>query len=136
MTKFYSASTGGFYSSEIHGNDMPGDAVGISDGVWQKMCDGQAEGKIIIADAGGKPTLAEPPGPTKDEQIATAEDEKNVLRANADHIIQPLKDADELGIATDSEKVRLNQWKTYRVMLNRVATSTAPDITWPEKPAS
>ncbi|WP_208907139.1 tail fiber assembly protein, partial [Enterobacter cloacae] len=25
-------------------------------------------------------------------------------------------------------------WKKYRVLLNRVDTSKAPDIEWPEKP--
>ncbi|HHR6165904.1 TPA: tail fiber assembly protein, partial [Providencia alcalifaciens] len=28
----------------------------------------------------------------------------------------------------------LIEWKKYRVLLNRVDTSTAPDVTFPEKP--
>ncbi|KIE64605.1 tail fiber assembly protein [Escherichia coli] len=28
----------------------------------------------------------------------------------------------------------LEAWKKYRVLLNRVDTSTAPDIEWPEIP--
>ncbi|HHL1887459.1 TPA: tail fiber assembly protein, partial [Klebsiella pneumoniae] len=39
-----------------------------------------------------------------------------------------------LEMATDDEKTRLAAWKKYRVLLNRVDTSTAPDIKWPEKP--
>ncbi|HAX3031324.1 TPA: tail fiber assembly protein [Escherichia albertii] len=30
--------------------------------------------------------------------------------------------------------VLLLTWKTYRVLLNRVDTSVAPDIEWPVKP--
>ncbi|MBW1252158.1 hypothetical protein HA38_22855 [Pantoea allii] len=37
-------------------------------------------------------------------------------------------------IATESEKALLEQWRTYRVKLNRFETSAATDISWPEKP--
>ncbi|EHP7004817.1 tail fiber assembly protein [Escherichia coli] len=37
-------------------------------------------------------------------------------------------------IATEEEKALLAAWKTYRVLLNRVDTSTAPDIEWPTNP--
>ncbi|HCQ6884578.1 TPA: tail fiber assembly protein [Escherichia coli] len=37
-------------------------------------------------------------------------------------------------IATEEEKALLAAWKTYRVLLNRVDTSTALDIEWPEEP--
>ncbi|NYK86809.1 tail fiber assembly protein, partial [Salmonella enterica] len=37
------------------------------------------------------------------------------------------------GIATDDEKAQLDEWKKYRVLVNRVDTSN-PD--WSEKPAS
>ncbi|EEY8750154.1 tail fiber assembly protein [Escherichia coli] len=37
-------------------------------------------------------------------------------------------------IATEEEKALLAAWKTYRVLLNRVDTSTAPDIEWPAIP--
>ncbi|MDA4396305.1 tail fiber assembly protein, partial [Escherichia coli] len=39
-----------------------------------------------------------------------------------------------LEIATEEEKALLAAWKKYRVLLNRVDTSTAPDIEWPEEP--
>ncbi|EGS3002202.1 tail fiber assembly protein [Escherichia coli] len=42
----------------------------------------------------------------------------------------------ELEIATEEENSLLEAWKKYRVLLNRVDTSTAPDIEWPEEPRS
>ncbi len=36
-----------------------------------------------------------------------------------------------LQIATEEENSLLEAWKKYRVLLNRVDTSTAPDIEWP-----
>lgn len=35
---------------------------------------------------------------------------------------------------TEEETSLLEAWKMYRVLLNRVDTSTAPDIEWPVNP--
>ncbi|MBZ3682991.1 tail fiber assembly protein, partial [Providencia rettgeri] len=56
------------------------------------------------------------------------------LLVDAANAIAPLQDAVDLGMATDEEKAKLTAWKTYRVLLNRVDTSLAPDIDWPQKP--
>lgn len=71
---------------------------------------------------------------SKEQLIAEAEQKKQALLAEANNAIAPLQDAVDLGMATDEEKAQLTAWKTYRVLLNRVDTSTAPDIDWPEKP--
>ncbi|MCY6826315.1 tail fiber assembly protein, partial [Escherichia coli] len=44
--------------------------------------------------------------------------------------IAPLQDAADLEIATEEEISLLEAWKKYRVLLNRVDTSVAPDIEW------
>ncbi|EFA6329502.1 hypothetical protein E3C62_13755 [Escherichia coli] len=44
------------------------------------------------------------------------------------------QDAVDLEIATEEEASLLEAWKKYRVLLNRVDTSTAPDIEWPAVP--
>ncbi|HDR2889428.1 TPA: tail fiber assembly protein [Enterobacter asburiae] len=67
-------------------------------------------------------------------QIAEADALKQQLIAEATVAITPYQDAVELGIATEQEQAMYTAWKTYRVLLNRVDTSTAPNITWPEKP--
>lgn len=46
----------------------------------------------------------------------------------------PLQDAVDLNIATEAERQQLTAWKKYRVLLNRVDTSKAPDIEWPKAP--
>ncbi|HDU8552872.1 TPA: tail fiber assembly protein [Morganella morganii] len=70
----------------------------------------------------------------KESDIAAAEAQKQYLIAEATAAIAPLQDAVDLEISTPEEISVLKEWKTYRVMLNRVDTSTAPDITWPIKP--
>ncbi len=78
-------------------------------------------------------TYLNPPIP-KEQLITEAEQKKQSLLAEANNAIAPLQDAVDLGMATDEEKAQLTAWKTYRVLLNRVDTSLAPDIDWPEKP--
>ncbi|EOZ4638894.1 tail fiber assembly protein [Enterobacter cloacae] len=71
---------------------------------------------------------------TKEELIAKAEEQKQSLMSVAADAIAPLQDAAELGMATEVELTTLTLWKRYRVMLNRVDISAAPDIEWPEQP--
>ena len=59
---FYSKSTNGFYRAEIHGTKMPVDVVEITDVQWQALLTAQAQGKVIGADAQGRP-LAQDPAP-------------------------------------------------------------------------
>ena len=71
----------------------------------------------------------------KEESIAEAEQTKISLLSQATLMIDPLQDAVDLDIASDDEIAELKEWKKYRVLVSRVDTSLAPDITWPEQPA-
>lgn len=64
---FYSKSTGGFYSHEIHGDNMPDDAVEITEAYHAELLEGQSQGMRIVADDTGYPVLADPLPPTQDE---------------------------------------------------------------------
>lgn len=57
---FYSASTGGFYSREIHGANMPPDSIEIGEEAHADLIKGQDQGKRIIPDEQGFPVLADP----------------------------------------------------------------------------
>ena len=67
-------------------------------------------------------------------RIREVEETKNSLMQVASEHIAPLQDAVDLEIATEEETSLLEAWKKYRVLLNRVDTSTAPDIEWPTNP--
>ncbi|ENR5391187.1 tail fiber assembly protein [Providencia rettgeri] len=66
--------------------------------------------------------------------VAQAEQEKAQRLDEANSAITYLQDAIEVGLDDDNYQAKLTAWKTYRVFLNRVDTSLAPDIDWPEKP--
>lgn len=57
----YSAQTGGFYHPSIHSNNIPADAVKITEAEHQALLIGQSSGKLITADATGRPILQDPP---------------------------------------------------------------------------
>ncbi|KFF79584.1 hypothetical protein IY40_07500 [Serratia marcescens] len=71
----------------------------------------------------------------KENAINTARENKEELSINAESKITMLSRAVKLGIATDNEKEKLNQWEAYSVYLSRVEVSNAPDIDWPSIPA-
>lgn len=132
--KKYSPSNNAFYDTVIN-REIPDDAIDITEQAWADLLAGQAKGKLIACGADLRPCLTEQPLPTADELIRQAEDKRSRLRAEADTIIQPLQDANDLGIATDDEASQLIAWKKYRVMLMRVNTEVAKNIIWPEQPA-
>jgi len=66
----YAKSTGGFYDTTIHGDNIPADAVEITDGEHQVLLEGQSQGKLIVADAAGRPVLQDPPPPTAEQIMA------------------------------------------------------------------
>lgn len=71
---------------------------------------------------------------SKEQLIQEAEQQKQSLLAEANNAISPLQYAENLGIAMAEESASLVDWQKYSVYLNRVDTSLAPDIDWPEKP--
>lgn len=81
---FYSFEAAGFYSPAIHGKGIPADAVEITQAQYIALLEGLAEGKLIAANAEGRPVLSDPPPlppPTALEVEAAR------LRAYADPLI-------------------------------------------------
>ncbi|HDL7933506.1 TPA: tail fiber assembly protein [Yersinia enterocolitica] len=67
----------------------------------------------------------------KEEAIKSAEQTKAILITVASNKISTLKDRIEAGQDRDAE---LKLWKAYRIALDDVDTSLAPDIEWPVAP--
>ena len=69
----YSPTAGGFYTREIHGDNIPDDAVEITETEHAALLEGQSQGKLIAADANGRPILQDPPPPTAEQIMARLE---------------------------------------------------------------
>jgi hypothetical protein len=63
----YTPSTCGFYLPEIHGKNIPADAVEITDAQYAALLDGQEAGQIITAGEDGMPVLVDPAKPSIDD---------------------------------------------------------------------
>lgn len=139
MAIYYSASQNGFYNDllkneyEVAGT-WPDDVFEISERWYQYLINGQARGKVIIANEYGQPVLSNPPELTKDQVVIEAKNKKSALMLEVNNLLAPLQDAVDLGLSTSEENALLLEWKKYRILLNRVETSNAPNIEWPVKP--
>lgn len=56
---YYSKSTNGFYSAEVHGDNIPSDAVEITPETHASLLHGQKQGRAISSDAKGDPILVD-----------------------------------------------------------------------------
>ncbi|ECD0594063.1 tail fiber assembly protein [Salmonella enterica subsp. enterica serovar Panama] len=116
----YDTTTGNqVYISEP--GPLPENVTSVSPGGEYQKWDGKA--KVWVKDEAAEIAA----------QLREAEETKKRLLQMASEKIAPLQDAVDLGIATDDEKAQLDEWKKYRVLVNRVYT-TNPD--WPDVPVS
>ena len=138
----WSASKNVFYLisdllTYIRNNNWPDDAIEVSDEVFSEYSSYQnGNGKIRGVGEDGMPAWVDVPEPTPEDKVAVAELQKQKLIGQANSKIAPLQDAVDLGIATDEESESLMKWKKYRVQLDRVNTSLAPEIEWPLLPVN
>lgn len=108
-------SPNGRWVAEVEADKVP-DGFDINGG-WQYL-----SGEII------------PREYTQEELSAQAERQKRRLMEHAERTLASLERAERLGIATDDEKKRLFAWATYSVFLNRIDTTNALGIEWPDTP--
>ncbi len=72
MPIYFAKSTGGFYTTQIHGSSIPDDAVEITNAEHSALLAAQSQGKRITSDASGRPIAIDPPLPSIEQQIASA----------------------------------------------------------------
>ncbi|KTS74273.1 tail fiber assembly protein [Pantoea stewartii] len=155
----FSVSTQGFYPDTIdYGSTLPADVVPITDEQYSTFLKAlnmtQNTFVRVYSDAGVLTISEYRPTPyhtwddqnnkwvindeglksQKVDQVQFAAQMKAELMTGATKQIDPLQDAVDLDMATDEEKMQLTAWRKYRVLLNRVDASAAPDITWPSIP--
>lgn len=130
--KYFTAKPIGLYNDE--NNVIPVDAISISEEQYQKLLEGQRNGKFIQPDSAGAPKLVDELPLAYTELVDIAKGQRAEFLAIANMEIAWRQDALDAGIATKDETAALAAWRKYRVLLMRVDTSTAPHIEWPEVP--
>lgn len=127
MKIYFSASTCGFYDSEIHGENVPEDAVEITRAEHAALIAGQGGGLRIVVGTGGKPMLANLPAPTEAELVDSARAQRNALLRASDWVALR---AMETGAPIPQE------WAAYRQLLRDVPQQEGFPVSvgWPQSP--
>lgn len=81
MVYYYSGSTRAFYLKEINGENIPADAVPVTEAEHAALMDAQASGKIIAPDDAGRPSAIPRPSMTDAQIISTL---TNVVQRHID----------------------------------------------------
>lgn len=125
----YAKSTGGFYSAEIHGENIPADAVEISQEYYESLLNGQSKGNLITSDKDGAPVLTSPQPPSTDQLATSARAQRDTLLTASDWTQLP----DAQASLSPEKKAA---WSAYRQALRDITDqATFPqEITWPDKP--
>ena len=125
---------GAFYLDTIN-DDIPDGAIEISQQTYDAMFEGQANGQMITTGPDGAPLLMDKPLPSHEVMVEIAEQNRQSLIDSAMQSVGVLQLKLQAGRKlTTAETARLNTVLDYIDEVNAVDTSSAPDITWPEKP--
>ena len=121
---YYSKSTKGFYTTEIHGTNTPSDCVQITKEQHTNLLNEQSQGKQIVPDKNGYPIVVVPPAvpPTWED-----------IRVKRDNL---LKDSDWSAFPDANPKPSKESWLTYRQELRDLPSTfkNPEEVVWPEKP--
>lgn len=98
---FFSPTTLGAYSIQMHGNAMPADVVPVAAEEWRLLLAALASNaKTVGASADGYPILIDPPPPDAAEIEAFERDWRNAQLASTDTLVLRHRDELEQGAAT------------------------------------
>ncbi|HFL4661228.1 TPA: tail fiber assembly protein [Escherichia coli] len=139
MEYAYSARNNAFYpyslrEAYIASGTWPDDGVIVGEEIFLEYTNPPA-GKIRIAGKDGLPAWADIPPPTHEQQVATAEAQRNSLLAEANAVTADWRTELALGIISGEDKAKLISWMQYIKTVKAVDTSTAPEVIWPAAPA-
>ncbi|MFU0913051.1 tail fiber assembly protein [Kluyvera intermedia] len=138
---YFSPSTNAFYPSLMFDDynaakTLPDDLNSVSKEVFIEFSGLPPQGKIRAPGSDGMPSWQDVPPPTHEEEVATADAQKQLLIDQANAYISskqwPGKAA--MGRLSDTEKEQYNAWLDNLDALEEVDTSSAPDIEWPTPP--
>lgn len=70
----------------------------------------------------------------KQADIDKAKADKYRLESLAKDMIEKLNDAIEFDMSLEGDDLKLKEWRKYRVLLNQIDVTMAPEINWPTQP--
>lgn len=117
MTVFFCPSTTSFYDDDIYGDQLPQDAIEITEDLRQQLLEAQSLGKQIVADEAGQPIAIDRPGPTFEQQVARERFWRGSQLSKTDSLVTRHRDEQDAGRETTLTDVRYKQLQAYRLDL-------------------
>ncbi|WP_191058397.1 phage tail assembly chaperone [Geminicoccus harenae] len=134
MQFFYSPEAAGFFCPDIHAS-IPEDAVEISADEHAALLAGQSQGKRIVADGGGRPTLVDPPPPSDEQLAAAARVERDTALTATDWLVARHRDETDAGGDTTLTANQFKALLAYRQVLRDLPDQKGfPAVAMPEAP--
>ncbi|MBS0055526.1 tail fiber assembly protein [Yersinia sp. Marseille-Q3913] len=120
------------------GDNLPKDLIEITENEQTKYWKQPPPSGAVLGESDGRPLWVDAPPPTAEQlaetkaiNVAQAKADKSKLISDASDKIEILKDRIEAG---QDKAAELKLWKAYRIALDDVDVSAAPDIEWPTAP--
>lgn len=85
--KYYSFSTKGYYTPEVHGENMPSDVIEMTDEIYNQVFEAQCNGYVLEACNVNGLKAVPPPAKTKEEKAADARFERDNLLSDLDKLV-------------------------------------------------
>lgn len=132
---YYAKSTGGFYDSEIHCDNIPSDSVRITSDNHAALMRAQSEGKQIVADENGNPIAVDPPAPTADQLAIAARAQRDAALSASDWLVARHRDEADAGGKTTLTADQFKALLVYRAALRDLPNKKGfPAVAMPEAP--
>jgi hypothetical protein len=112
---FFSPSTCGAYTLDIHGEDIPGDVVEVALSDWRALLNElSSNSKKMGARADGYPILIDPPPPTPDVLAATERQWRDRALGSVEWLVTRHREQQEISAATTLAAGQFIQLLEYR----------------------
>jgi hypothetical protein len=120
---FFSPATALFYDADIYGDQLPQDAIEITEDLRQQLLESQSLGKQIVAGKNGQPLAVERPGPTFEQQVERERFWRDSLLTKTDTMVTRHRDEQDAERATTLTTAQYQQMQAYRLDLRDWPTS-------------
>ncbi|KVP80389.1 phage tail protein [Burkholderia ubonensis] len=109
--------------------------VDISDDEWRELIDGQAHGKRAVLDGNKRPSLIDPPAPTRDDVAAAMRAKRDSAMDATDWLVSRHQDEKLIGSGTTLTSAQFSALIKYRQALRDISGADGwPYIDLPAAP--
>ncbi|KVO49974.1 phage tail assembly chaperone [Burkholderia stagnalis] len=124
-----------FYDTVDSPAPVGANVVDITDDEWRTLIDGQAHGKRAVLDGNNRPSLIDPPAPTRDDVAASMRAKRDSAMDATDWLVSRHQDEKLIGSGTTITSAQFSALIKYRQALRDISGADGwPYIELPNAP--